>query len=152
MSQILPSFVVIAGLLAAAPASALPTQNVFLVTIGGSPAGGLIFALDQEVAGACRYSLEWTQIPRVPSEQCFVDEQTAAGAAGCFQASTKPIATVVTLPPPGVPCQGIDESGQSAPVYALVASERATDGGLQGVIQLDDASSTFYPFEAVPAL
>ena len=62
-----------------------------------------------------------------------------------------PIATVVTLPPPGVPCQGIDATGQSAAVYALVASERVTDGGLDGVIQLDSVSSAFYPFEAAPA-
>jgi hypothetical protein len=138
-----------AVLLAAAPAIALPTQLPYEATIGGAPVGTVSFDLDQEVANACRYGVTWAFAPLVPSEQCFVDELTTPANRTCFLAALRPLPTFVTLPPPGVPCQGIDATGQSTPVFALAAAEQA-NGALDGVIQLDSASTDFLSFHAEP--
>jgi hypothetical protein len=138
-----------AVLLGAGPALALPTQFPYLATIGGASVGTVVFDLDQEVANACRYGVTWAFAPVVPSEQCFVDEWTTPANRNCFLAAIRPLRTFVTLPPPGVPCRGIDATGESTPVYALAAAE-LPDGTLEGMIQLDSASALFLSFHAAP--
>ena len=145
----LPAALSVAVLLAAAPADALLTQLPYQATVGGAPAGTVSFDLDQEVVSACRYGVTWAFAPFVPGEQCFVDELITPANRTCFLAALRPLPTFVTLPPPGVQCQGIDSTGQSTPVFALAAAERA-DGTLDGVIQLDSASANFLSFHAEP--
>jgi hypothetical protein len=120
MNHVLGALGVAAGLLAAAPARALPTQTLYQASVGGAPAGTIAFDLDADLEGACRYAMEWGYA-RTPSERCFVDETSMPGFASCLFASLEPLASFVTLPPPGVPCQGIGGDGQSTPV-----SERST--------------------------
>jgi hypothetical protein len=144
-----PAVLVAAVLLAAAPALALPTQFPYEASIGGASVGTVVFDLDQEVPNACRYGVTWAFAPIVPSEQCFVEEWTTRGTRTCFLAALRPLPTFVTLPPPGVPCRGIDATGESTPIFALAAAEQA-DGTLVGMIQLDSASALFLSFHAAP--
>jgi hypothetical protein len=144
-----PVALCVAVLLAAAPAIALPTQLPYQATIGGGPVGTISFDLDQEVANACRYGVTWAFAHFVPSEQCFVDELATPANRSCLLAALRPLPTFVTLPPPGVPCQGIDSNGQSTPVFALSAAEKM-DGSLDGIILLDSTSANFLSFHAAP--
>ena len=149
MIKLVPGVTVLAALLVAATAEALPSGTPYSVTIGGAPAGVLTFELDADVEGACRYLAQWETGQGVPGEQCYVDERNTLGRGSCTRNASMPVATIVTVAV-GEECGALDSSGQSAIVYDLVLSERRTDGVLNGIIQLDSASTAVHAFHAAP--
>jgi hypothetical protein len=138
-----------AALLLPAEARALPTQATYRALYNADAAGTLLFELDEQVPGACRYTMSWEYSSGAPSEQCVVDEATWIGKRSCFADALAPEESYLTLAP-NWDCWGYDGAGRDAQVYLLVLGESAADGALCGLIQFDSASSPLQAIDATP--
>lgn len=133
----------------AAPARALPTNVLYTAALGGKYVGSMMFSFDSEVMGRCRYVASWDFGEGVPGEQCTVEETRSVGFGSCWLNAMRPVSSLV-LDAIGEPCWGIDASGQSSSVFTLILNERASDGALDGVVQLDAATDAVSSFHAAP--
>jgi hypothetical protein len=150
LTKLLSSLAGLAALLLAMPVRALPTWAAYSASLGGAPVGTLYFDLDEQVPGGCRYMGAWEFGDGIPGEQCAIDESTSAGHRSCLRNALRPVPSLVLLAA-GEPCWGFDGSGQSNSVFTLILDERVTDGALDGLVQLDSATSAVSSFHASPS-
>ncbi len=151
MSKLFSSLSLLASLLAAARADALPAGVPYDASLDGSPVGTLRFQLEAEVpGGACRYDVAWDAGYGVFAEQCTLDEATWLGHGSCPENAQGPLTSLVVLAP-GQDCQGFDDNGQVNPVFLVLLGEAGSTGVLQGLIQFTAATQMVSAFRAVPA-
>lgn len=146
------------GLASTTPANALPTQLVYDITMPNGPdpsnaseIGIMIFALDADVCGACRYFAEWNSNfdEHALSTNCYLNEAKVHGAASCLRNSTRSFPTLITVDP-ALGCSGFDGGGQPQSIFLIVAGENGPSGDFSGLIQYSPAAPFLMSFAGVP--
>jgi hypothetical protein len=147
-----------AGMIVAAwPASALPTQIAYNATLydgldlsDASDVGVLLFELDADIGPSCRYYMEWLNPNDTPlSVDCFMDEAKTHGAASCFANASNPVNTILTNDP-RFPCSGWDSNGQASPVFLYLFGESSETPYLNGIVQFSAGAPWLFPLGAAP--
>jgi hypothetical protein len=149
VSKPFPFLFVLSTLFVPVRALALPTQATYRATLNGSPAGLLRFELDGASTTACTYDMDWESDRGLLSDQCVLDEATWAGHRDCEADALRPEESILTLSPDWG-CWGFDPAGGDNEIFLMVLGENRLNGALDGLIQLDSASSPLYGFRAVP--